>query len=102
MSTLAQQMEDFARRKRQEYDAVMEGAAPPPCQALVQIGNPERCGVTSEAVSKGITPAGYHFWCCAKHRPRDESEADLWGSDPGWPTAYETVAEARARYAQND
>lgn len=95
--TLAEKMTEYNAKKRAEYEAVMAGAAPPPCSALAVIGKPERCGAVSAFVTKGITPAGYHSWCCAKHRPRDETDADMRGSDPGWPTTWECVEQARTR-----
>lgn len=42
--------------------------------------------------SKQITPAGYHAYQCDKHA-RNQTKADLWGSDPGWPTTYEPIPE---------
>jgi len=40
--------------------------------------------------------SGYHDWACATHAV-DETHKSMWGSDPGWPTEFETIEAARAR-----
>jgi len=87
MASLQQQIEEYRRKKSAEYEAVLAGGEPPPCYT---------CKAASTHVSRNITPAGYHSYQCAAHA-RDESESAMWGSDPGWPTTYETIAAARAR-----
>lgn len=98
---MSRRIAEFARNKAAEYSAVMGGADAPPCQSFAVVGKPKRCGVVSEFVTKEVTPAGYSSLCCAKHRPRDQTAADLWGSDPGWPSTWESVEEARALHATN-
>jgi hypothetical protein len=91
MSDLQQRIKKHRERKAAEYRAVMrEEQMPPSCFT---------CDRRATHVSEGITPAGYHAWQCDRHA-RSETEADLWGSDPGWPTVYLPVEEASARYQE--
>jgi hypothetical protein len=73
------------------YEDVIAGRKPAPlCYT---------CGAPSTYVTTGVTPAGYHAWQCDQH---PQSATPLWGSDPGWSSEYERIADVILRSRQQN
>lgn len=98
MSDMLACMQAHAETQRHQFERVMRcDEAPPTCFTCAMLARRSgKPAAPATHVTTTITPAGYHAWQCREHVPRQPEKP--WRTDPGWPSAYQTIDAAREAF----